>query len=68
MQGFPNRRRLYLLGALLASQGLAACVVLPLPYHRHRPHVIEPYYGAREPAPVERFPRDYGGRRDRGRH
>lgn len=65
MQGFLNRRRLYLLVALLVGQGLAACVVLPLPYHRHRPYAIEPYYGAREPVPVERYPRDYGGARDR---
>jgi hypothetical protein len=68
MQGFLNRRRVYLLGALIASQGLGACVVLPLPYHRHRPHVVEPSYRAGPPAPVERYPRDYGGRRDRGQY
>jgi hypothetical protein len=68
MQALLNRRRLYLVGALLASQALGACVVVPLPYHRHRPHVIEPYYGERQPAPMERYPRGYGERRDRGRY
>ncbi len=61
MQRFANRRRFYLLGALLASQWLTACVVLPLPYHRHRPHVVEPYYGGHNEAPRER--RHYPDRR-----
>ena len=61
MQRFANRRCFYLLGALLASQWLTACVVLPLPYHRHRPHVVEPYYGDRNEAP--RGGRDYPDRR-----
>ena len=61
MQRFANRRRSYLFGALLASQWLTACVVVPLPYHRHRPYVAEPYYGDRSQAP--RDPRDYNDRR-----
>jgi hypothetical protein len=59
-------RRYVLLGALLASQALTACVIVPVPYHRHRPHVIYPY-----PVPAEPVPRDpWGprGRGERGRH
>jgi hypothetical protein len=64
MQRFANRRRIYLLGALLASQWLSACVVVPVPYHRHRPYISEPGYGGGSQAPGDQ--RDYRGRRDRG--
>jgi hypothetical protein len=61
MQPFKNRRRLGLLCVLLLSQGLSACVILPVPYHRHRSVVAEPYAGYGQPG----APRDDRGRRDR---
>jgi hypothetical protein len=65
MHGLPNRRALLIAGALLASQLLSACVILPLPYHRHRPYVNEPYYGERRAAPDPHWRHDRE-RRDRG--
>lgn len=60
MPGIGIRRRLYLLGAVLASQFLTACVIVPVPYH-HRHYVVsEPYQGEVRPAP--RDYRDYRGR------
>ena len=64
MQRFANHCRLYLLGALLASQWLSACVVVPVPYHRHRPYMAEPSYGGGPQAPGGT--RDYPDRRYRG--
>jgi hypothetical protein len=64
MQRFANPRRIYLLAALLACQWLTACVILPLPYHRHRPYVAESYPGPGGHAP--RDWRDPRGRPDRG--
>lgn len=47
MKRFVNRRSLALLGMLLTSQLLTACVVVPARgyyYYRPRPIVIEPGY------------------------
>jgi hypothetical protein len=38
MKRYMNRRGLGLLGVLLASQLLSACIIVPRPYHRR--HVI----------------------------
>lgn len=63
MFGVSSSRRLLLLFTLMASQSLTACVVIPAPYHRHRPYVIEPYPGNSQPAPFP--PRAWRPHRDR---
>ncbi len=59
-----QRRGLGLLGIVMLTQLLSACVVLPVPYARHHAVIVGPGYG---PPP----PRDYrddrrGNRDDRG--
>jgi hypothetical protein len=44
MKRYINRRSLALVGVLLASQLLSACVIVPQPYYRHRMGVVEPGY------------------------
>ena len=44
MKKFMNRRSLGLLGLLLASQMLSACIILPRPFH-HRYLTSEPSSG-----------------------
>jgi hypothetical protein len=65
MQGFMNRRGLVLLSALLASQVLSACVVVPAPYYRQRPVIVEPrpHYGPPHDHRDPRDRRDWHGRR-----
>lgn len=42
MQTSMKRRVLGVLSVVLASQLLSACVVLPLPGHRHRAVMVQP--------------------------
>ena len=51
MKSYINRRSLALLSALLASQLLSACVIVPRPYHRHRVVVVEPGYNGAPQGP-----------------
>ncbi len=44
MKKYMNRRSLGLLGLLLASQMLSACIILPRPFH-HRHITAEPASG-----------------------
>lgn len=46
MRRFLNRRSLAVVGLLVTTQLLTACVVVPAPYYRHRGAVIvQPGYG-----------------------
>ncbi len=45
MQTSTKRRVLGVLGLVLATQLLSACIVLPLPGHRPRAVVVQPGYG-----------------------
>jgi hypothetical protein len=56
MNKILNRRSLGLIGVLLASQLLSACVVVPVPRYR-RAVVVEPAYGPPPPPRVYRDPR-----------
>jgi hypothetical protein len=49
-----KRRVLGALGVVLATQLLSACVVLPLPVHRHHAVVVSPGYGY-GPAPQPEY-------------
>lgn len=53
MNSSMKRRVLGILSVVLASQLLSACVVLPVPMHRHREVVIEPGYGHPPPPPYD---------------
>jgi hypothetical protein len=60
-----NRRALGLVAVLLGTQLLSACVVLPVPAHRHRgPVVVEVEPGYQRSGPP---PRHHDHRRDRDR-
>ncbi len=64
MKRYINRRSLGLLGVLLASQLLSACIIVPRPYH-HRRHVVQidaqpGYQAPSQGAPYDR--RDWGRR------
>ena len=60
MSHFLKRRHLGWLAAVFASQWLSACVIVPLPYARHRATVIDVQPGYGHPAP--RDERDRRGR------
>ena len=64
MQRYLNRR-IALLGVLLATQLLSACVVVPRPYYRPRAAAVEPQpgYGGWS---HDRRDRDYRGWRGDG--
>ena len=49
MKRYLNRRSLALLGVLLASQLLSACIIVPRPYHRFPVVVVEPGYNGPPP-------------------
>jgi hypothetical protein len=48
MQKSTQRRTLGVLAAVIASQALTACIVLPVP-HRHRAVVVQPGYSGPPP-------------------
>lgn len=54
-----NRRLFSVLGVVLVTQGLTACVVLPLPVHRSRGAVVV--------EPGSAHPHHHGDRDRRGR-
>lgn len=64
MKRYMNRRSLGLLGVLLASQLLSACIIVPRPYHRHHRVIgYDTHPGHQAPsqgAPYDR--RDWGRR------
>jgi len=49
MDKTARRRTLGVLGVILLSQVLSACVVVPVPARRMRPVVVEPAYGPPPP-------------------
>jgi hypothetical protein len=59
MKGYINRRSLALLGMLLSSQLLSACIILPRPYIP-RVVVVEPGHGGQHGEYRDR--RDWGHR------
>lgn len=70
MRRLVTRRSFAVLGVLLATQLLTACVVVPVPYHRPRGAVIvqpRPYYydGYRYHRHYDRY---QDGQRDWGDH
>jgi hypothetical protein len=69
MQIYFNRR-VALLGVLLATQLLSACVVVPRPYYRPRAAAVEPQpgYGGWSHDRRDRDYRDYRGWRGDGEH
>jgi hypothetical protein len=61
MQKSTTKRRVFgvlgVLGAVLASQVLTACVVVPVPHRHHRAVIVQPGYSG--PPPYHHHHRDW---------
>lgn len=63
MKRYMNRRSLALLGVLLASQLLSACVIVPRPYHHRYITEIDVQPGYNAPSQGENRDRRHWDRR-----